>query len=644
MAQVEGMTPVNDPTDKSVSGAVDDESQAASDYHKLRRLLLGDDYSVALNHYISKEEDAERVADVLSAAVRLNTSENSTLGDALTPVVDKAIEKSIEENPTRITNAIYPIMGPAIRKAVASALAEMVQSLNTLLEQSLTLGSLNWRYRAWRAGIPYAQYVLLQTIKYRVEQVLLVHRETGLLLHSVTAPEVKTQDPELISSMLTAIGDFVSDSFCGGEETLERVRFGQLELQILVGPKAILAVAVRGSASDELALKASTTIETIHSRFNSQLAHFEGDRSDFDAAEPILSECLLSQKINENSKRKPWLAILLLLSGFTFLIHHQIEQYRYERLLDAFVEGLRQEPGYVVLSATPQEGGIEVALLRDLDSRPVDVTRRELLMDNAIRVTFRDTQVHFGPLPEPVVLTLPPAPEPLPPPVLESLPVELPPVPEPPPRPLINVESVLNGLLATNERVTIIAQGERLKLQGEISLVSLQRLQQSEVLAASYEVVDLSGITIAAPISVQGKLEELSRDIQQAVFYFEPKESELAESELAKVTAFIQRIKQLESAMAAAEISGLQLVVLGFADNTGTDFGNKKVSQQRADTIRTILVENGISSDVIVAWGAGNIDRPHVSDSSQRRVTVQVLYEASSLPSNTAAKADIGEN
>jgi len=174
--------PIEETEDATHDAAHD--SPVDNNYLKLRRLLLGDDYSAAINRYISKEEELERVSEVLPDALKSGSQKD--LGDALAPVIDQAIGASIEQNPTRITAILFPIMGPAIRKAVASALAEMVQSLNNLLEQSLTLGSLNWRFRAWRAGIPYAKYVLLETIQYRVEQVLLVHRETGLLLNSVT--------------------------------------------------------------------------------------------------------------------------------------------------------------------------------------------------------------------------------------------------------------------------------------------------------------------------------------------------------------------------------------------------------------------------------------------------------------------------
>ncbi|UZE96907.1 OmpA family protein [Alkalimarinus alittae] len=390
--------------------------ESDNDYLRLRKLLLGDDYSSALQRYVSKEEELQRVSEVLPEAIKLTTQ--AELCDALSPVVDQAIEKSIEQNPTRITHVLFPIMGPSIRKAVASALAEMVQSLNNLLEKSLTLGSLNWRVRAWRAGMPYAQYVLLQTTQYRVEQVLLVHRETGLLLNSVAAPEVEIQDPELVSSMLTAIGDFVSDSFSAGDETLERVRLGDFEIHLNVGPHAILALAVRGSASDELTLKANTTIETIHAQFSHQLSHFEGDRAPFDETTPALSECLLSQKVQAREKRKPWMAIILIGCAIVYGVISSVKLWQIERQYSVLEHLINNEPGYIVLSAEPKESVLHVKVIRSPDSRQAGIvtvdllnqlekeSRADWLSSKMVDLQVSDTVVHMGPMPviEPVKL------------------------------------------------------------------------------------------------------------------------------------------------------------------------------------------------------------------------------------------------
>jgi outer membrane protein OmpA-like peptidoglycan-associated protein len=544
-----------DESEVEVDMHIDSESPSSDkDYLRLRQLLLGNDYASALNRYIGGEDDAQRVSQVLLEALRL--VEQQQLGESLAPVIDRAINASIEENPTRITDILFPIMGPAIRKAVASALAEMVQSLNTLLEQSLTLNSVKWRFSAWRAGMPYAKYVLLQTVQYRVEQVLLVHRETGLLLNSVTAAQVETQDPELVSSMLTAIADFVSDSFSAGKETLERIRFGDLELQLLVGPQAILAVAVRGSATDDLALAANKTIESVHAEFGRALLNFEGDRSAFDDSSRLLSRCLLSKEVEEEAQRKPWLALVLLFAAGLYLAMNSYNAWLLSQQMDSIVNSLRQEQGYMMVSTARSGEQLSVDLLRAPDSRTLDAFRKANLEHSNVELLTSDRVVHFGPLPEPAALP------------------------------------------------------------------------------------------VVAPLSEMNQFVDQVNKIHNTRFYFEPNASELSELELNKLPVLLDDLNHLLKLANALSITDLQLMVMGFADSSGSKAKNDSVSQARANSVTSLLKENleqGVDKadgglNFIVAWGLGNRDNEGITEGTRRRVSLQLLYASPSLPSDPQAQ------
>ena len=79
-----------------------------------------------------------------------------------------------------------------IRKAVASALEGLSQSLNQAASYSLNPA---FRFKAWRSGMPFAEYVILQTLVYRVEQLFLIHRETSLVLAHVSQKGEDVQGP-----------------------------------------------------------------------------------------------------------------------------------------------------------------------------------------------------------------------------------------------------------------------------------------------------------------------------------------------------------------------------------------------------------------------------------------------------------------
>jgi outer membrane protein OmpA-like peptidoglycan-associated protein len=78
---------------------------------------------------------------------------------------------------------------------------------------------------------------------------------------------------------------------------------------------------------------------------------------------------------------------------------------------------------------------------------------------------------------------------------------------------------------------------------------------------------------------------------------------------------------------------GLHLAIEGHTDNIGSDEANMKLSQQRADTVRDYLVQQGLGADTVTAVGMGKADP--VADNStnegrqkNRRVEIIVSGEA----------------
>jgi hypothetical protein len=208
---------------------------------------------------------SEDVGRVLPAAIARRPKPDSQLTQVLTPTVEAALKTSVHKAPQTLVDAIFPVMGPAIRKAIIHTLNDMLQSLNQTLEYSLSLRSLRWRWTAWRTGKSFAEVVLLHTLIYRVEQVFLIHRHTGLLLQHVVADVATARDPNVVAGMLTAIQDFVRDSFSlATDETLDTFRVGELVVWVEQGPQAIIAAVIRGNPSPEVRSVLQETLEMIH--------------------------------------------------------------------------------------------------------------------------------------------------------------------------------------------------------------------------------------------------------------------------------------------------------------------------------------------------------------------------------------------
>ena len=79
-------------------------------------------------------------------------SDDRRLTEALMPPVEAVITSSVRRNPRPLADALFPVIGPAIRKAIAHALSGMLDSLNRTLEQSVSIRALQWRLVAWRTG------------------------------------------------------------------------------------------------------------------------------------------------------------------------------------------------------------------------------------------------------------------------------------------------------------------------------------------------------------------------------------------------------------------------------------------------------------------------------------------------------------
>jgi OOP family OmpA-OmpF porin len=306
----------------------------------------------------------EDVSQVLAEAIHLRSNQDKQLTNALLPSVEEALRASIQRNPRVLVDTLFPMMGPAIRKAITTALRSMLDSLNRSLAISLSLRGLKWHWEAFRTGKPFAEIVLLHTLSYRVEQVFLIHKETGLLLQHVIDESVPGQDGEMISGMLTAIQDFMRDSFGGAEgESLDTVEYGDRTLWIEQGPQAILAGVVWGNAPRELKIVLQEALESIHFTMREALGSFQGDASPFTAIRHHLEACLHEQLKTEETRRSArgvWLisaALLLALGvwGFSLIQAHQSRKQASQRWMTC-LSTLRAQPGTVVLTVENHHG------------------------------------------------------------------------------------------------------------------------------------------------------------------------------------------------------------------------------------------------------------------------------------------------
>ena len=333
---------------------------------ELRRLLFGDQLEALQNPATLQ---AKAVSEVLAEAIAQSHGQyQKQLTQAAVPTVESAIQASVETDINVLSEALFPIIGPATRKSVAAAIRNLTQSLNQGLEHSLSPQSFKWRWEARRTGRSFAEVVLLRTLVYQVEQVLLIHKETGLLLQQVVSEQAQSQDPDLVSAMLTAIQDFVQDSFnvqSGG--SLDTLEVGELNIWIEAGPQAVIACVIRGNAPEELRTQLQTTLEQIHRAYAIPLKDFEGDQESFSSSQTYLQDCLKAQfKTKANGEKQRPAKLLIALSCITLLVGTWLglglqADHRWAN----YIAQLEQEPGLVVIQQQRRGGKFYLSGLQD---------------------------------------------------------------------------------------------------------------------------------------------------------------------------------------------------------------------------------------------------------------------------------------
>lgn len=355
-------------TDERAKDSPNNNGSIADDLSELRSLLLGLEPTKVNTLYKRLEDTEVQVEDIsrlLPEAIILRSTSDKLLSEAIVPTIEQAIESSIKNDLNILSQTIFPIIGPAIRKAISTSLDEMIQSLNQTLEHSLSPQSFKWRLEAQRTGKSFAEIVLIRTLVYRVEQVFLIHKQTGLLLQHILAPRVAAQDPDLVSAMLTAIQDFVKDSFAVlSSESLQTLRFGQLTIWIEDGPQAILAGIIRGRAPLELRLVFQEAIEKIHLKLNKQLGEFQGETEPFAASKPYLEACL---EIKYKSPDKPNYTYAWGFLGTIAIASSVWSFFTIKDLLrwNAFLDKLNSQPGIVVTKISSRQGKYFISGMRD---------------------------------------------------------------------------------------------------------------------------------------------------------------------------------------------------------------------------------------------------------------------------------------
>lgn len=309
----------------------------------IRELLLAPTYAkeaaidaklVEIQKYLELLED--RTADfskVIGPSIQKLHAQDDNLNVELEPEITSGLYKCFNSHPERMAEVLYPILGPAVRKLVAS-----------LFQSS-----------AGEKGNPY-----------QVEQLFLIHKETSVVLSQSILCADAARDADLVSGMLDAIRSFVQEAFALSEfDGMNSINLGDLTIWVEWGPKAILAVVVRGIPDQSLQDHYAEVLRLIHTQYDIDLEQFTGDTEKFQSLDLSGVQTDLAPNSSRKAPKGPVLTftrLALLTIALMIAIANHVSA---KRSWQYSLTSLSDEPGIVVIDETRGWFRSKLSILRD---------------------------------------------------------------------------------------------------------------------------------------------------------------------------------------------------------------------------------------------------------------------------------------
>src|ERR1700722_15863129 len=569
-------------------------------YEELRHLIVAPETEglAAIEERLDNlEKRTCDVSEVVAEAIEMRRATgDQALANALAPTIQETLRESVRRDPHVLADALFPVMGPAIRKSITETLRSMLESFNEALDNSFSIRGLKWRVEAMRTGKPFAEIVLMHSLLYRVEQVFLIHRETGLVLNHLVAPTVATQDPDMVAGMLSAIQQFVRDSFKSKDsESLASLNIGDLQVWVEESPNAILAAVVRGHAPADFRQAMNEVLEDIQRYFSSALANFKGDAGPFRAADERLSK-LLETRYREapDATKKPRAALIVagiaavLLIGWALYVTWASWQW------SRFLADLHKQPGIVVVSTATHGRSLHVEGFRD----PLAADPKALVSQAGLDPEKAD--LHLAPY--------------------YSLDDAI-------------VARRAEKMLHPPSTVKLDARQGELVAEGSAPQQWITRLEEHATLIPGVTGLDESHL-------VNSNLQQLfniKNSVESVILLFPLGRAEMEPDQDKKIAEVETRLRELQS-QADTFHQSVNVAVVGHSDTTGIEGTNLVLSQQRAEQIGRLLLPGGIRREVLRPTGVGTTQPLRNEDSEEgRQLNRSVTFKVSFAPTGAAS-------
>jgi outer membrane protein OmpA-like peptidoglycan-associated protein len=519
---------------------------------------IGEVLPAAIRHEISTAPTS--VAKALAPEMALALQEQARLdsdavAQALGPQMGEAIKTQILVEREAMVDALYPVIGTTISKYMV----EVVKTINDKVETSLSPEGVWRKIRAKIQGVSEAELILRESLGYKIQSILLIHKTSGLVIRHLQPPGNFKVEAAMLAGMLTAMRSFVSECITqpDSDSELHEIEYDASKIILEIGGYCYLAVLVRGNPSPALIAGIRETLGQIILKAGKSISTYAGDPSTVPASVDVALDKLLQSEPQLPRHRKFPSGIHYLMAAV--LIPLAIVSYR----------------GWIARQ-------VEARAAAKLDSMP------ELAI---YRVTPR---VEWGKL----ILT-----GRLPNSYLRQ-------------RAEAVVRPTAEGWPLRNEILTVEASAEPTQTAGEVERVIWIFNQKPGTAITASHPFGSGDVTVQGVTANLSEMQQLTQSLQkipgirsvtsmvqvrpvlETQIYFAPNVSQV---DLAENRSRIDGIRQFLD-----QNPGVALKIIGYSDPTGEQNANQQLSLARARAVQAQLVNLGIQPQRLQAIGSKN--------------------------------------
>ena len=224
---------------------------------------------------------SDYLADIIT---RSSAKDLPKLSHALQSVISPAISQEIENNKDKMIDTLYPIMGGMISKYVTQSIKEMMESINKKIEDGLSFDRYKRKFKSKLTGVSEVELLLEESSDADISSLLVIHKETGLLIAEAHAQNSEMDDAVMVASMASAIKDFVNDWIQNqDQETLSEVQilsYGNATLYIESAGSVYMIAFMDSEPDFEQRKEINGFFATNLKRYSKLFHSFEGDMND----------------------------------------------------------------------------------------------------------------------------------------------------------------------------------------------------------------------------------------------------------------------------------------------------------------------------------------------------------------------------